>query len=140
MCEIQNNIQLSEAQVKELKDEVEEQEKKYTKRGDENEVAIRESNKLLVQWEYTPPPEPTPPPPIAYPPPTQKRRFVAVDSFKPKILGMDTSFEDFIDFRKRFIIYTKACYEGVPVVDGLPTITMEEWSTILFTRVESGWS
>ena len=59
MCEMQNNIQLSEAQVNELKAEVQEQENKYTKRGDENEVAIRESNKLLVQWEYTPPPEPT---------------------------------------------------------------------------------
>ena len=33
MCEMQHNIQLSEAQVKELKDEVEEQEKKYTKEG-----------------------------------------------------------------------------------------------------------
>ena len=105
------------------------------------EEVIRESNKLLVQWEYTPPPEPTPPSPaIAYQPPTQKRRFVAVDSLKPKLLGMDTSFEDFIDFCKRFTIYTKACYEGVPVVDGLTAITYEEWSTILLTCVEPGWS
>ena len=52
---MQNNIQLSEAQVNELKAEVQEQENKYTKRTEENDVAIRESNKLLVQWEYTPP-------------------------------------------------------------------------------------
>ena len=103
-------------------------------------VMIRESNKLLIQWEYTPP-DPTPPShAVAYPAPTQKRRFVAVDSFKPKLLSMDTSFEDFLDFPRRFIIYTKACYEGVPVVDGLPAITYEEWSTLLLASVEPGWS
>ena len=85
LCEMQDNIQLSEAQVNELKTEVQEQENKYTKRTEENDEAIRESNKLLVKWEYTSPPEPTPPPPVAYPPPTQRRRFVAVDGFKPKV-------------------------------------------------------
>ena len=65
---------------------------------------------------------------------------MAVDSFKAKLLSMDTSFEDFLDFRRRFIIYTKACYEGVPVVDGSPAISYEEWSTLLLTCVEPGWS
>ena len=99
------------------------------------EALIRESNKLLIQWEYTPPDHTPPPPAVAYPPPTPKRRFVAVDSFKPKLLSMETSFEDFLDFRRRFIIYTKACYKGVPIVDGSPAISYEEWSTLLLTCV-----
>ena len=52
---MQNSIQLSEAQINELKTDVQEQEKKYTKRTEENDEAIRESNKLLVKWEYTSP-------------------------------------------------------------------------------------
>ena len=50
MCEMQNDRQLSEAQVEELRQEVIEQEKKFNKRGDEMEALIRESNKLLIQW------------------------------------------------------------------------------------------
>ena len=114
---------LSETHVDELKKEVIAEEKKYAERSDKVKAMLRESNKLLVQWKYKPP-DPAPlPPTVAYAPHTTKRRFVAVDSFKPKLLNMDTSYEDFLDFIRRFIIYTKACYEGVPVVDGLPAIT-----------------
>ena len=109
-------------------------------------MVVSEANKLLVKLEYTAPPEPTPSSPaptpaaMAHPPPPHRRRFVAVDGFKPKVLGLDTTYEDFIDFKKRFITNTKACYEGVPLLeDGMPSITMEEWSSILLTRVEGGW-
>ena len=50
LCEMQNSIQLSEAQINELKTDVHEQEKKQ-KRTEEKDEAIRESNKLLVKWE-----------------------------------------------------------------------------------------
>ena len=101
LCELQNSTQLSEAQIAELKTDVSEQEKKYEGRTKENDVVVSEANKLLVKWEYAAPPEPTPrsPFPIAYPLPTQRRRFVAVDGFKPKVLGLDTSNEDFTDSR-----------------------------------------
>ena len=60
LCELQNSTQLSEAQVTELKTDVNEQEKKYEGRTNENDVVVSEANKLLVKWEYAAPPEPTP--------------------------------------------------------------------------------
>ena len=62
MCEMQNARELSEAQIEELKKEITKQENEFNKRGDEVEALIRDSNKLLIQWEYTPP-DPTPIPP-----------------------------------------------------------------------------
>merc|ERR1711888_404076 len=52
MCEMQNAKELSEAQVEELKKDITKQENELNKRGDEVEALIRESNKLLIQWEY----------------------------------------------------------------------------------------
>ena len=123
MSEMQlSDPKISETDVDELKKEVISEEKKYADRSDKVEALLRDSNKLLVQWKYKPP-DPAPLPPAAvYAPHTTKRRFVAVDSFKPKLLNLDTSYEDFLDFRRRFLIYTKACYEVVPVVDWLPDI------------------
>ena len=141
MSEMQlSDSKLTEAHVDQLGKEVTAEEKKYAERCDKVEEKIREANKLLVQWNYKPPEHsPFPPPPTFFPP-TQKRRFQAVDSFKPKLLSLEATYEDFLDFRKRFLVFTKACYETVPLVDGFPDITYEEGSTLLLTCIEPGWS
>ena len=142
MSEMQlSDPKLSEAHVEQLGKEVIAEEKKYTERCDKVEEQLREANKLLIQWNYKPPDHsPFPPPPSFFPPPTQKRRFQAVDSFKPKLLSLEATYEDFLDFRKRFLVFTKASYETVPLVEGFPDITYEEGSTLLLTCIEPGWS
>ena len=128
MCELQNDPSLTAEHVEELKKDITAQEDKLTTRGNSVDELIKESNNLMVEWEYNPPDPPTAPPPMAFPPPAfaPKRRFVAVDGFKPKILSIEANYEDFLDFRKRFEIYAKICYESVPIVDGVPGITYDD--------------
>ena len=110
MSEMQlSDPKISETHVQELSKEVIAEEAKYADRSDKVEALLREGNKLLVQWMYKPPDQAPPPPAAVYAPHTAKRRFVAVDSFKPKLLSLDTTYEDFLDFRRRFLIFTKAC-------------------------------
>ena len=142
MCELQNDSNLTDVHIEELKKDIAEQKNKLNTRSSSVDELIKESNRLLLEWEYNSPDPPPAPPPMAFPPPVfaPKRRFVAVDGFKPKILSIESNYEDFLDFRRRFEIYAKTCYEGVPMVDGAPGITYEEWSTLLLTCVEPEWS
>ena len=139
LSEMQNHPDLNEKHVEELKKDILDQETKHEKRGDEYARLMGESNKLLVEWEYNPPDLPSLPHTMAFPPP--RIRFKDVESFKPKPpLSIEASYEDFLDFRHRFEIYAKRCYESVPIVDGALGITYEEWSSLLLTCVEPGWT
>ena len=120
---------------------------KYEARTSENNTAIKEAMKILAKWQYEASSAPSPSSPASAPAPAataqspqpQRRRFVAVDGFKPKVLGLETTYEDWVDFKKRFITYVRACYDGVQLEeDGTPSISMDEWTAILLSCVEAG--
>ena len=104
LSELQNRESLTEAHIAELKADVTEQEKKYEARTKDNDVAVKEAMKILVKWQYDAPLDPTPsslasvPAATAQPQQPHRRRFVAVDGFKPKVLGLETTYEDWVDF------------------------------------------
>ena len=100
MCEMQNNINLTSAHVDELKNDIKSQEKAMETRGKSVDGLIKESNRIMFEWEYEPPEPPAVPPSMSIPPPAfaPKRRFVAVDGFKPKILSIEVNYEDYLDF------------------------------------------
>ena len=56
-----------------------------------------------------------------------------MDGLKPSTLSIETNYEDWLDFQKRFRIWAKACYESVDPVD----ITYEEWSRLLLSAVDA---
>ena len=149
LSELQNREALTAAHIKELQDDEKIQEEKYEARTSENNAAIKEAVNILAKWRYEASSAPNPSTPAstpvtaatAQPPQPQRRRFVAVDGFKPKVLGLETTYEDWVDFKKRFLTYVRACYDGVQLEeDGTPSISMDEWTAILLSCVEAGWS
>ena len=53
MSEMQNDKSLNDKHIEELKKDILDQESKLGKRGDEIEKLMKESNRLLVEWEYS---------------------------------------------------------------------------------------
>ena len=80
MCELQNDSNLTDVHIEELKKDIAEQENKLNTRSSSVDDLIKESNRLLLEWEYNPPDPPPTPSPMAFPPPVfaPKRRFVCL--------------------------------------------------------------
>ena len=116
LSELQNREGLTPAHIKELQEDEKAQGEKFDARDKDNTVAVTEAVKLLAKWRNgasstASPSTPDSTPVIAataQPSQPQRRRFHAVDGFKPKMLGMETSYEDWVDFQKRFQSYVKA--------------------------------
>ena len=112
LSELQTRDEMEPAHIQELKNDETAQRANYEKRDSDNTTAVTEAVKLMAKWGYGTAPAASPSTPdsapaiavatTAQPSQPQRRRFHAVDGFKPKMLGLETSYEDWIDFQKRF--------------------------------------
>ena len=113
------------------------QEKKLDERADNVHGLVKGADAMFRRWKVDPTPPPVPraaPTPASAPP--ARRRFVPIDAYKPTTLSIETSYEDWLDFKNRFKIWGRACYKSVNLED----IKYEEWSSLLLSAVDTEWS
>ena len=99
---------------------------------------VRRADHLYRKWKVDPPSPPVPPT-VSAPAPASssaKRRYVAMDGLKLSLLSTESTYEDWIDFQRRFKIRVAACYETTDPID----ITYNEWSRLLMSAVDKEWS
>ena len=113
LSEIQHEPGITKEHIEELKKDIAKKEQEVDERASKVNEWVQETDRIFRAWNVKAvPPTPAPAPAMA-PTLTAKRRFVPIDGFKPKTLSIESSYEDWVDFRKRFIIYAKACYESI---------------------------
>ena len=114
LSEIQNEPGITKEHIEELKKDIDKQEKEVDERATKVNELVQAADRIFRDWKIKSVPTIPAPAPVMAPTVTTKRRFIPIDGFKPKTLSIEANYEDWIDFRKRFLIYAKACYESVP--------------------------